>query len=248
MTTLPRPYFQDERVTLYHGDARDILPLLGKADAIIADPPYGETCLEWDVWPEGWPDLALSAADQMWCFGSMRMFLAKTTELSGWTLAQDVIWEKHNGSNNSNDRFRRIHENILHFYQGRWSELYKSPQFTKNATARTVRRQTKPTHWNDIRKSTYASVRGGPKLMRSVLYARSCHGYAVNETQKPEAIIQPLLLYSVPPGGLVIDPFAGSGTTLSVARKNGRRAIGIEKRESQCRKATDRLLQMEVFA
>jgi site-specific DNA-methyltransferase (adenine-specific) len=38
--------------------------------------------------------------------------------------------------------------------------------------------------------------------MGSVIFARSCHGYAVNETQKPEAIVAPLLQYSVPEGGL----------------------------------------------
>ena len=82
--------------------------------------------------------------------------------------------------------------------------------------------------------------------MGSVIYARSCHGYAVNETQKPEDIVAPLVLYSVPEGGLVVDCFAGSGTTLAVARKTGRRAIGIEKRESQCRAIVDRLAQHEL--
>jgi site-specific DNA-methyltransferase (adenine-specific) len=79
-----------------------------------------------------------------------------------------------------------------------------------------------------------------------VIYARSCHGYAVNETQKPEEIVAPLLLYSVPVGGLVIDCFAGSGTTGAVARKTGRRAILIEKREAQCLAIVERLAQHEL--
>jgi site-specific DNA-methyltransferase (adenine-specific) len=84
--------------------------------------------------------------------------------------------------------------------------------------------------------------------MRSVIQANNCHGYAVNETQKPEAIVAPLMQYSVPEGGLVIDCFAGSGTTLAVAKKTGRRAIGIEKRESQCRAIVERLAQGELLS
>lgn len=125
--------------------------------------------------------------------------------------------------------------------------MFKAPQFTNDATARTVRRKARPPHWGDIGPSSYASDDGGPKLMGSVIYARSCHGYAVNETQKPEDIVAPLLQYSVPPGGLVVDCFAGSGTTGAVARKLGRRAILIEKRESQCKAIVQRLAQGDLL-
>ena len=39
--SLPKPYYQDSAVTLYHGDCREIVPLLGRFDAVITDPPYG---------------------------------------------------------------------------------------------------------------------------------------------------------------------------------------------------------------
>ncbi|KKM01980.1 hypothetical protein LCGC14_1788910, partial [marine sediment metagenome] len=35
-----KPYFQDESVTIYHGDCREILPQLGPADVILTDPPW----------------------------------------------------------------------------------------------------------------------------------------------------------------------------------------------------------------
>lgn len=240
-------FYQDEKVTLYHGDAMELLQDIPEADAVITDPPYGETSLEWDLWPYGWPTLARRIAPQLWCFGSIRMFLNTCHQWDGWSLAQDVIWEKHNGSNPANDRFRRLHEIALHFYQGEWKALYKNPQFTNDATARTVRRKKRPPQWGDIGQSHYTSEDGGPRLQGSVIYARSCHGHAVNETQKPEAIVHPLLDYSVPPGGLVVDCFAGSGTTLAVAKKTGRRAIGIEKRESQCQAIAERLSQSDLL-
>jgi len=54
-----KAYYEDDLVTLYHGNFRDHIAEFGKADAIVTDPPYGETSLEWDSWPRFWPiDLA----------------------------------------------------------------------------------------------------------------------------------------------------------------------------------------------
>lgn len=243
-----KPYFQDESVTLYHGDCRELAPALGiAADLVMADPPYAETSLEWDRWPQGWVSVASAIAPQMWCFGSQRMFLDRAADFAGLQLAQDVVWEKHNGSNMHKDRFRRLHELALHFYRGEWSAIHKAPQVTYDAERKTVRRKLKPAQWGAIGEHQYTSEGGGPKLMGSVIFAHSCHGYAVNETQKPEAIVSPLVQYSCPPGGLLVSLFAGSGTDLAVARKTGRRAIGFEKRESQCEAAAQRLSQRDLM-
>ena len=242
---MQRPYYQDDQVTLYHGDALELLPALPMADAIITDPPYGETSLDWDRWPDGWPAVAALVAPQMWCFGSMRMFLDKRGDLDGWKLAQDVIWEKQNGSGFAVDRFKRVHELALHFYRGEWQDLHKAPP-KEEGKARFYSRTKGPPHTGEI--GGQAPEWRTDRIMRSVIQANNCHGYAVNETQKPEAIVAPLLQYSVPEGGLVIDCFAGSGTTLAVAKKTGRRAIGIEKRETQCRAIVERLAQGDLLS
>lgn len=60
-------------------------------------------------------------------------------------------------------------------------------------------------------------------------------------TQKPEKLVAKLVLASCPPGGIVLDPFLGSGTTSVVARKLGRRYVGIEINEEYCLWAEKRL-------
>jgi site-specific DNA-methyltransferase (adenine-specific) len=60
-------------------------------------------------------------------------------------------------------------------------------------------------------------------------------------TQKPEKLIAKLMLASSRPGDVVLDPFAGSGTTAVVAKKTGRRFIAIEMDELYCCLAQKRL-------
>ena len=57
-----------------------------------------------------------------------------------------------------------------------------------------------------------------------------------------------VLAQRVPPGGVVLDPFMGSGTTMDAARLVGRRFIGIEVREDYCEIAVARLRQGVLFA
>lgn len=61
-------------------------------------------------------------------------------------------------------------------------------------------------------------------------------------TQKPEKLVAKLILASCPPDGLVFDPFLGSGTTSVVAKKLGRKYLGIEIDEEYCLWAEKRLL------
>jgi site-specific DNA-methyltransferase (adenine-specific) len=69
------------------------------------------------------------------------------------------------------------------------------------------------------------------------------HGRALHPTEKPIGLLDPLIRYACPVGGLVLDPFAGSGSTLDAARQAGRRAIGIEASEQYAERAALRLSQ-----
>jgi site-specific DNA-methyltransferase (adenine-specific) len=218
-------------------------------DLILADPPYGETSIDWDRWQRGWisgAGLLAHTNTSFWCFGSARMFLQHIEEFARWRFVQDVIWEKHNGSGFLIDRFRRVHELAYHFvpHSTPWKSIYKSPQFTNDATARTVRKKAKPAHWHGATgETTYKSIDGGPRMMRSVLHVRSMHGKAQHPTEKPVGLLTPLIEYSCPPDGSVFVPFAGSGSELVAAKQLGRRAVGVEVNERYCEVAAKRLQQ-----
>lgn len=235
-------------VKILTGDCRDVLKTLPDefVHCVVVDPPYAQTSLAWDRWPKGWLAAVrrvLRRDGSLWVFGNIRMFVDQAAEFRGWSLAQDLIWEKHNGSNAFADRFRRVHEQTIQFYRddAKWTEVYKRPLFTNDATARTVRRKQRPPQWGKIDGSSYKSEDGGPRLMRSVMFCRSEHGRAVHPTQKPVPCYLPLIEYSCPPSGLVLDPMAGSGTAGVAARELGRDAILIELNPDYAAMAARRL-------
>lgn len=233
-------------VEIITGDCRVDLVARGPFDLLIADPPYGDTSLDWDRRVAGWEDAALRmlkpSGASMWVFGSMRFFMENEMP-PGWKYAQDIVWEKHNGSAFHADRFKRVHEHAVQFYRTRdpWGQVYNDVQTTPDATARAIRRKRRPTHFGHIKASAYESHGGGPRLMRSVIPMRSCHGSAIHPTEKPSALLEILIRTSCPPAGLVGDLFAGSGAAGEAARRCGRNYIGTEIDPAMADRARERL-------
>ncbi len=240
---MTKPYYADDQVTLWHGDCREVVPALGvTVDCIVADPPYGETSLTWDRWPDDWPTAISGAAKSMWCFGSMRMFLQQRDQFVFWHLSQDVVWEKPNGTGFTTDRFRRVHEHALHWYRSDWAAIHHDvPREGRRGPAKTAVRRVKPTHTGDIGSALY--VDDGSRLARSVIDAANMHGIGIHPTEKPVGILDPLIRYACPPGGTVLDPFAGSGSTAEAARLTGRKAVLVEADERYCELIAKRMSQ-----
>lgn len=168
--------------------------------------------------PKGWPALVGQHTNSIWCFGSMRMFLDRRDDFTGWKLAQDVVWEKHNGTGFAADRFRRVHEIALHYYQGDWRSVHhdtprQPAKFDAHRSvgqvSRTSRKGTQ--HTGAIGSGVYEE--DGFRLARSVLRSKSVRG-GIHPTEKPGELLDSLIRYACPEGGLVLDPFAGSASTL----------------------------------
>lgn len=81
---------------------------------------------------------------------------------------------------------------------------------------------------------------------RSVWEVPTGEGMGDHTSTFPADLIRPCILAGSPPGGTILDPFAGTGTTLLVAKQNHCQAIGIEIEEKYCEIAAKRLSQ-EVF-
>ena len=236
-------------VAILQGDCRDIMPSQGPFDMIIADPPYGDTSLSWDTRVLGWQAEAarrLKPTGSLWVFGSLRFFMAEAVqfEAAGLAYCQEIVWEKHNGSGFHADRFKRVHELAVQYRlrEAAWAGVYNDVQTTPDAVQRTVKRKKgRPAHMGNIEAAAYASEDGGPRIMRSVIYARSCHGYAIHPTEKPVDLLEILIRTSCPVGGLVGDFFAGSGAAGDAARGCGRQYVGTEINPDYASAANERL-------
>lgn len=251
------PYYSADGVTLYLGDAREVLGSLPEQPvSCVLDPPYGETSAPWDRWQEG---LIAAVADALpgdaglWCFGSQRMFLKHVGDFTsaGWKFAQDahVLWEKANVSGPAKrDRLARVHELALHWYRGRWGALHHEWDRQRSGTddRSVARKRTGCIHHNG--HGAYgdtAYIDDGTRHPRSVAYrviqSPSVRHRGRHQDEKPLAVVTPLVQECTPPGGLVLDATAGVCTTGLAALMVGRRAVLIEADEAICEIGAERL-------
>lgn len=252
----PVPYYADEHVQLYLGDCLEILPHLPEQPvAAVLDPPYGETANEWDIWPDGWVDAvadALPATASLWCFGSARMFMEHLADFSGWKFAQEALWIKRNGSGpGSRDRLVKLHEWAYHWYRGKWGDLHHEWERDRvDVNKGVVRKPSRAAEHQRLGRANAWQDDGTrqPRSVTHVIEAQSVRYQKRHPDEKPLAVVEPLVRECTPPGGLVLDPFAGAGTTLLAARLSGRRAVGIEKNERYAEQAAERLSIPDLFA
>ena len=146
----------------------------------------------------------------------------------GWYLRQDIIWHKPNPMPESvKDRCTKAHEYIF--------LLTKQPNYYFDHTAM----QEPAKYAGDDRGSRKDSRRGtrmnnvngktGEFRNKRSVWSVTTRGYkGAHFATFPPELITPCVLAGAPVGGTVLDPFAGSGTTLEVAVNNGRKAVGIE--------------------
>ena len=162
----------------------------------------------------------------------------------GWFLRQDIIWHKPNPMPESvTDRCTKAHEYI--FLMTKNSKYYYDNDSIKEKSVTTVNRKTLPTDEYKAGKTpsevtgkmtnrggkslAYAYPNGIPfRNKRSVWTVTTKPFKGAHFAVMPQDLVEPCVKAGCPEGGVVLDPFAGSGTTLVVASKLNRSAIGIE--------------------
>lgn len=224
-----KPYYADDSVMIYHGDAREVLPELEPVDLIITDPPYssggfqeagksggsltgrhkdrGEQLQYDNLSTRGYERLMRDVlrhcrtANELYMFTDWRMWTLTTDaiEVAGWCIRNMIVWDK--GRPGMGRPWRNQHELIAF----------------------------------GLRTSSDITAFQG-NVIRCDRASREYH-----PTEKPAALISVLIKQSE--GQVILDPFMGSGTTLVAAKDSGRKAIGIELDERYCEIAARRCSQ-----
>lgn len=209
------PYYQNDHVTLWHGDCREQTAWL-EADVLVTDPPYG---IDYQS-------------------NSRRDTLARSIEGDKDTRARDTalgFWRKAHGEDAP----------ALVFGTWRIKRPSRTRQVLVWDTKGALGMGAMDLPWKPAHQEVYVIGRGfvGRRTSDVLTYApvqsMSRNGRE-HPHQKPVPLMRDLISKTT---GIVADPFAGSGSTLVAAAMLGRRAVGIELDERYCEVIARRLAQ-----
>lgn len=243
------------------GDCTHIMPTLpgGCVDMIFADPPYNlqlentlyrpnmtkvdavddswdqfEDFAAYDAFTESWLSAArhvLSDTGTIWVIGSYHNIyrVGKIMMDLGYWLLNDVVWIKSNPMPNFRGvRLTNAHETLL------WAKKSKDQKrYTFNH--HTMKRYN---NGKQMRSDWLLPLCTGDERL-------TVNGEKAHTTQKPEALLERVIVASTRVGDTVLDPFFGTGTTGAVAKRLGRRCIGIERERKYLEGARKRLAKIE---
>jgi modification methylase len=243
------------------GDCIEELRALPKgcADLVFADPPYnlqleGELMRpnntrvegvdnDWDKfsdfaaydaftrdWLAACRDL-LKPDGALWVIGSYHNIFRVGTQLQdlGYWILNDIIWRKTNPMPNfRGKRFTNAHETLI------WAARAEKSRCTFNYEAMKALNED-----IQMRSDWLFPICSGPERLKDT------KGKKAHPTQKPESLLQRILLASTNPGDVVVDPFFGTGTTGAAAARLGRHWIGIEREKSYAKVAQKRIDAIE---
>lgn len=183
--------------------------------------------------------------------------LAFALRADGWYLRQDIIWRKPNAMPESvRDRCTKSHEYIFLLSK---SERYYFDAAAIQEKALESSRARYKSAFNCGKKEVVGRGRGavipnspgmreftGYRNKRSVWDINTAGYRGAHFAVFPEKLVEPCILAGCPEGGTVLDPFSGSGTTGSVAKRLRRNFIGIEISKEYCKIAEERIFNTSV--
>ena len=156
---------------------------------------------------------------------------------SGWTFRNLVVWKKKTSPTLQQTSFGKAWQMLAYAVNGERPAVFNHLRIDPPVPAGYAPRERgmlATDVWDDIRELTSGYLAGHEPL-------RAPDGSRAHLQQAPLALLLRIVLASSRPGGLVLDPFAGTGTTLAVAEAAGRRSLGIEKDPANCEMVKKRL-------
>jgi modification methylase len=173
---------------------------------------------------------ALKPNGAIWVIGSYHNIFRLGSALQdlGFWVQNDIVWRKTNPMPNfRGKRFTNAHETLI------WAGREQKSRVTFNYEAMKA--------LNDdlqMRSDWLFPICSGPERLKDGA------GRKAHPTQKPEALLHRLLLATTNPGDVVLDPFFGTGTTGAVAKRLGRRWLGIERDADYAAAARERIAKV----
>ncbi len=227
-------YHAEHDVTLHQGHVADVLPTLTaeSVNCVVTSPPY-----------YGLRDYGVEGQKNML---GLPWRVAFALQDDGWTLRNDVIWSKPNAMPESvTDRLATRHEHVFLFSKSRryWFDLdaIREPQQSigERHEGRSGYRDGHPSKGGIATRALHplGSNPGDVWTIPTSPYP------AAHFATFPPELARRCIAAGCPPDGTVLDPFAGSGTTLMVARRLMRKSVGIELNAEYCALAVDRIGQ-----
>lgn len=220
-----KPYYSRAGITLYHGDCREVLPTLGRFDAVVTDPPYGigdapiqgqvrtgkrvggentwHPDSEWDAAIDpAWCRLVCSAAPVVAWFGQWRKRPEVESAMT-YPIRCEIVWAK---------------------------DCHVGPPH--------------PVASKDERLWLFSEKGIEPKRFDTTVWSVPIiptWAHKDHKNEKPVPLMQRAIALLVSSGQRICDPFSGSGTTLVAALRCGVEAVGVELKEEHCASASKRL-------
>ena len=222
-------------------------------DLVIADPPYSlgkdygndsdkKSPLEYLKWTEQWIDAVIPKLKET---GSLYIFTTWrfSPEIFSYMKQQlimlnEIVWDRKVPSmGGSTRRFSSVHDTIGFFAKS------KNYYFDIDPVRIPYDPETKKARTRSIFVGKkWLEVGYNPKDVWSVSRLHRIHRERENHpTQKPLEIIDRMVKSSSPENGVILDPFAGSGTTIEACIKNNRRCIAFEINPSYCNMIDERI-------